>query len=131
MKNIYVCPHCQTNLNPNVKIILVASYRQRKGLILLSPRPGNFKFICDRKLAETINPGARVIFSCPVCAADLTAAANKEFVELQLASPDGRRRRLYFSRTYGTHATFVDTGEEIRAYGEDTPEFDRVNFFGV
>ncbi|HOX25328.1 MAG TPA: hypothetical protein PLL30_12855 [Candidatus Krumholzibacteria bacterium] len=131
MKNLYACPHCRTNLNPNVKIILVASYRQRRGLILLSPRPGNFKFICDRPLAETITPGARVTFSCPVCAEDLTAPGNQEFVELHLAAPGVNLRRLYFSRTYGTHATFVDTGEEILAYGEDSREFDRVNFFGV
>ena len=54
MKNVYLCPHCHSNLNPSVKIVLVASYRQRKGLILLSPQPGNFKFVCDEHVAEVM-----------------------------------------------------------------------------
>jgi hypothetical protein len=130
MKNVYLCPHCHSNLNPSVKIVLVASYRQRKGLILLSPQPGNFKFVCDEHVSEVIKPGTKVKFHCPVCSNDLTSAANKDFAEVFLDTGDKQPRRLYFSRAYGTHATFIDKGDVIAAYGENVEDYDRINFFG-
>lgn len=130
MKNVYLCPHCHNNLNPSVKIVLVVSYRQRKGLILLSPQPGNFRFVCDDHVAEVVKPGAKVKFACPVCSADLTSGVNRDFAELYLDQPDKKPRRMFFSRTYGTHATFIDKGDVIAAYGENVEDFDRINFFG-
>jgi predicted RNA-binding Zn-ribbon protein involved in translation (DUF1610 family) len=131
MKNVYACPHCGANLNPSVKIVLVASYRARKGLILLSPLPGNYKFTCDQALAESVDVGAKVKFQCPVCAADLTAPGNQDFAELHLTSSSGTPRRVQFSRRYGTHATFVIDDDEVAAYGDDVDEFPRKNFFGA
>ncbi len=131
MRNVYVCPHCGVNLNPSVKIILVAEHRGRKGLILLSPLPGNYRFVCDRALAETMEVGALVKFLCPVCGADLTAAGRRDFAELHLVTTDRKPRRLQFSRRHGTHATFVIAGEEVVAYGDDSEEFWRKNFFGA
>ena len=130
MRNVYACPHCNVNLKPGVKIVLVAEYRGRKGMILMSPLPGNYRFICDRALAETMKPGAMVAFSCPVCGADLTAPDNKGFVELRLINAGREPRRVQFSRRYGTRATFVITDEEIVAYGDDSEDFSRKNFFG-
>lgn len=131
MKNVYLCPHCHANLNPNVKIVLVASYRRRKGLILLSPKPGNFQFVWDDHLAEVVEPGTRINFSCPVCHADLTSPANREFAEIYQDAVDHKPRRLVFSRQYGTHATFVDKGDVVAAYGENVEDYDRINFFGA
>ena len=67
MKSIYACPHCQTVLNPSVKILLVVSHKNKKGMILLSPEPGNFHFICDKELQDSLKQGTLVTFSCPVC----------------------------------------------------------------
>lgn len=131
MKNVYMCPHCHANLNPSVKIVLVASHRRRKGLILLSPKPGNFQFVWDEHLAEVIGPGAKVTFSCPVCAADLTSAANRDFSELYLDTDTKKPRRILFSRQHGTHATFIDKGDVTAAYGENVEAYDRLNFFGA
>jgi len=131
MKNVYACPHCEANLNPSVKVVLVAAYRRRKGLILLSPLPGNYKFVCDPFLAETMEAGSLVKFSCPVCAADLTAPGKRDFAELHLIAPGRAPRRVRFSRKFGTHATFVIDGDEIMAYGDDVDEFAQKNYFGV
>jgi hypothetical protein len=131
MKNIYLCPHCGANLNPSVKIVLVAMHRGRRGLILLSPMPGNYKFVCDRSLADSMDVGDLVKFQCPVCSADLTAPRDKEFAELHLAASGRSPRRVQFSRRYGTHATFVISDGEIAAYGDDADEFPQKNFFGV
>jgi len=130
MKNVYLCPHCHANLNPNVKIILLATHRRRKGLILLSPQPGNFQFFWDDQLAEVVKPGTRIKFLCPVCSSDLTSAVNPEFAELFLDVQDQNPRRMFFSRQFGTHATFIDKGDVIAAYGENVEDYDRINFFG-
>lgn len=130
MKNVYLCPHCHANLNPSVKIILLASHRQRKGLILLSPQPGNFRFVCDEHLSEIVKPGTKLKFMCPVCTSDITSAVDPEFAELFLDAPNQTPRRMFFSRQYGTHATFIDKGDVIAAYGENVEDYDRINFFG-
>ena len=131
MKNLYYCPHCQANLNPSVKVVLVARYRKRQGLILLSPLPGNFKFTLDRNVADVLATGAKVNFACPVCSADLTSPTHKDFIELHLAAPGQTARRVRFSRKYGTHATFIEAGDAVKAYGGDSEEFEPVNFFGA
>lgn len=131
MKNLYVCPHCGAVLNPNVKVILVVHYRGRRGLILLSPQPGNFKFVLDPGVEAALQQGAAVKFACPACAADLTSRANRQFAELNLVAPGQAPRRVEFSRIYGTHATFIVFGDRVKAYGEDVDDFRRINFFGV
>lgn len=131
MKNSYACPHCRTVLNPSVKILLVVRYRSRKGMILLSPQPGNFKFICDKTVRSALKPGAKVTFACPVCAADLTSPADDQFAELLLVGPDQTPRRVEFSRVFGTHATFILDGDEVQAFGEAADDTDPTNFFGA
>lgn len=130
MKNIYACPHCETVLNPSVKILLVVAYRKRKGMILLSPQPGNFHFICDPSLAGSLDTGAKVKFSCPVCAADLTSSRDKDYAELTLLNPGRDSRRVEFSRVYGQRATFIIDGDDVAGFGPDVEDPSNTNFFG-
>ena len=131
MKSLYACPHCQAVLNPNVKIILVIHCRGRRGIILLSPQLGNFKFVLDPQVEAGLTTGTVVKFACPVCAADLTSRANRQFAELHVVAPGQAPRRVWFNRAHGTHATFIVAGDRVKAYGEDVDDFRRVNFFGV
>ncbi len=131
MKNVFACPHCETVLNPSVKILLVAQYNRKKGMILLSPQPGNFKYICDKSVEKVLKPGATVTFSCPVCGAELTSAGNKKFAELTLIDAGGTRRKVEFSRVFGTHATFIVDGDSVLSYGDDADDFSPTNFFGA
>jgi hypothetical protein len=130
MKKHFTCPHCDAVLNPNVKVVLVVTYRKRRGMILLSPQPGNYKYICDKSVEERLQHGAKVKFSCPVCAADLTSPANTKFAELHMGAPGQEPMKVEFSRVFGTHATFVIDGEEVTTYGEDVENFGNTNFFG-
>ena len=130
MKNIYTCPHCATVLNPSVKILLVARHHDRRGMILLSPQPGNFKYICDSSLEEGLAAGDLVAFSCPVCTFDLTSVADFRFAELILRAPGHGEARIEFSRAYGTHATYVIDGQSATPFGEDAGD-DETNFFGA
>jgi len=131
MKNQFLCPYCESVLNPNVKIALAARYGEQRGLMLLSPQPGNYKFLSDSSFAAALEPGAEVVFYCPVCSEDLTSAASDRLVGLLIASPGQPRRRIEFSRIHGVCATFIIDGESVTGYGEDADDFDSVNFFGV
>ena len=131
MKSVYGCPHCETVLNPSVKILLVITYNKKKGMILLSPQPGNFKFICDKTVGNKVKPGATVTFSCPVCGKDLTSPRDKKFAELILIDPNGNPRQVEFSRIYGKQATFVIDGNEVTSYGDDADNICPTNFFGA
>ncbi len=130
MKNIYACPHCEAVLNPSVKILLVISYRKKKGMILLSPQPGNFKYICDKSVEKDLAEGAKIRFSCPVCSTDLTSASNSQLAELRMIAPDREPRRVEFSRIYGKQATFIFDGEDVISFGDDADNPGETNFFG-
>ena len=96
MKNVFTCPHCRAVLNPSVKIHLVISYRNTKGLILLSPQPGNYKYICDSSIEKQLSRGSKIRFSCPVCSEDLTSPHNSQLVELRMTAPGREPRRVEF-----------------------------------
>jgi len=131
MKNIYTCPHCEAVLNPSVKILLVISYRKKKGMILLSPQPGNFKYICDKSVEKNLTEGAKIRFSCPVCSTDLTSRSNSQLAELRMIAPDREPRRVEFSRIYGKQATFIFDGEDVISFGDDADHLGETNFFGA
>jgi len=130
MKNVYQCPHCQSVLNPSVKILLVIRFKKKKGMILLSPQPGNFKSICDQSVSSAVKDGDKVSFSCPVCAENLTSPKNKDFCELVLSSTGNKDRLVEFSRVFGRHATFIIDGDDVASYGIDEDDLNRMNFFG-
>ena len=131
MKNVYSCPHCRSVLNPNIKILLAARYGRKRGMMLLSPQPGNFWFICDFELRSALKPGAMVSLSCPVCAEDLTSSTSKNLAELRLMAHGKTYKRVEFSRRYGEQATFIVDGDNVVTYGDDVELYDELNFFGV
>ncbi len=131
MKNKFVCPRCQGVLNPNVKILLIADMGKAKGLVLLSPQPGNYKYLCDSSLEKHLHPGETITFYCPLCHADLTSASDDSLAALELHVGSHPVRRVEFSRVFGTHATFIISEGEVDTYGEDAGDYDPLNFFGA
>lgn len=131
MKKVFSCPHCQAVLNPSVKILLVISYKKKKGMILLSPQPGNYKYICDPSVEKHLTQGAKVRFACPVCSEDLTSPSSSQLAEMRMTTPGQEPQRVEFSRIYGKNATFVFDGEDVIAFGEDADNLGSTNFFGA
>lgn len=131
MKWKYTCPHCKSVLNPNVKIVLAARKGKMRGLVLLSPRLGNYKFMCDDEFAEKVNPGEVITLSCPACGDDLTSQVSKKLAEIELHQPGHQVKSVQFSRVLGEQATFILNGEKVIPYGDDADLYDEVNFFGV
>lgn len=129
MKRRYFCPSCNANLNPNVKVILMARKSGEQGLILLSPQPGNYQCIVADEiiLAEE----DLVDFHCPVCGDSVTVETNVNLAQLVFRFSNGRNGVVYFSRRFGEHATyFVDEDEEVLSYGDDARPSKHMNFFG-
>jgi hypothetical protein len=128
MGRAYSRGRCGARLNPDVKIILRAEVRGQRGLLLLSPQPGNYTVIVPDGLK--LRHKDEVRFSCPVCAVDLTSKRDRTMAEIRFRSADGTAGIVAFSREFGRHATYVITEEKVKAYGEHARE-DRVNFWGV
>jgi hypothetical protein len=131
MKNIFSCPHCHAVLNPSVKILLVVGHKKKKGMILLSPQPGNYKYICDEGFEENLQVGDKLKFQCPVCSESLTSPRNHNFVEIVMTAPGQKPQRVEFSRLYGKNATFVYDGDDVKTYGDDPDIGGSTNFFGA
>lgn len=129
MKRTYHCPHCGATLNPNVKVILTAVGGGARGLILMSPQPGNYDAIIPAELG--LVEGQLVDFSCPVCRHDLACTDEPRLAEVAFRRTSGAAGRVRFSRKFGERATFVITGEEVRSYGENAAEYGGMNFFGA
>lgn len=124
----YHCPKCRAVLNPHLRVILVVQYDGRKGIVLLSPKLGDYKFHCDKVFLKGISKGDMVEFLCPVCAESLTSTALDHFSELLVVSssrPDAEPLRLRFSRVSEEHATFLHDGQSVKEFGEDAENLHR------
>ncbi len=128
MKREYFCPSCRTTLNPNVKIVLTASWGEQRGLVLLSPQPGNYQAFISKELAPP--EGARLSFSCPVCQASLHSTVDKNLAELGYRTSHGETGSVDFSRVCGEHATYFVNEDDVRAFGENAGVYGARNFFG-
>jgi hypothetical protein len=128
MKRTYHCLACQAVLNPNIKIVLVVQCTDRKGLVLLSPQPGNYSTIFADHLG--LEKGEMVRFLCPVCGVDLTSKASPRLARLGVELGDGNRGWVDFSRIFGEQATFVVVGDQVQPFGEDHELYQELNFFG-
>ncbi len=127
-KTGFYCPHCQATLNPNIKIILSARKGDAKGIVLLSPRPGEYAAIAAPELG--LETGDRVDFHCPLCGASLTSRLDDNLAELGYRGPDGEQGRIDFSRIYGEHATYIVLHGEVRTFGAHASAYQKINFFG-
>ncbi len=122
MSLTYLCPKCRAILNPNVRVVLIAHFGDRKGLVLLSPKLGDFKFHCDKGFYDGVHKGDLLEFHCPVCSESLTSPTMEHFTEMLLLNGDragAEPKLLRFSRVSEERATFVYDGESVKEFGED------------
>jgi len=121
--NKFFCPHCNANLNPGTKVILVIKSRAgEKGLLMLSAQVGNYSVMLPRK--DFIKCDDQVEVTCPCCGELLHNENDDQFAVL-LMTCGAKMSVVNFSRRYGESATIVirDDGE-VRKYGEDVSRMD-------
>jgi hypothetical protein len=124
VKWIYACPACAAMLNPAESIVLVGVQDDRQMLMAFSPEPGNYELHVPPH--TTINPGTLWDFQCPVCRASLVTPENENLCSLDLLEGSARRR-VFFSRVAGEHATVVIADKQVMGYGEHAPSY--VSYF--
>ena len=129
MKRSFRCPKCNTALNPGTKVIFTAEHGEARGLMLLSPELGNYRVVCDESFP--LAQGAKYLFRCPSCRADLTSPENDNLVEIVLRDERGKSAKITFSRVFGEHATFMHTAHGVRRFGEHAEKYVPANFFGA
>lgn len=116
-RRLYLCPHegCGALLNPNNKIILMArNDKRQQGLILLSPKEGDYSVIMEEGL---IAEGEAVDLRCPVCGRSLNYPKDKAFAHVWQRQGDSMSL-IVFSRIKGEQATFkVRPDGQIRSFG--------------
>ena len=126
MEMCFACPKCLTNLNPNVRVILIAQRGDTRGLMLLSPRLGDYNFKCDRKLNGLIKDGDAVEFFCPVCHESLTSSKDETFATLlatDKSAVETKPKKVRFSCICNEHATFVYDQDSVETFGKDTERY--------
>lgn len=115
-KENYLCPHCHANLNPNTKVILVASkkFTGERGLVLLSSQEGDYSVIKDEEFV--LEKSDKLDIFCPVCQKNLDSEVNGLAKVLMYSEED--YEHVYFAKDFGDHATIViSAGEISRTYG--------------
>lgn len=128
MKRKFYCPKCNATLNPNVKIVLAVVTSDTRGLILLSPQPGNYQVFLPEELV--LEEGKKLDFYCPACQACLNSTVDDNLAQIAYRSEGGGGGRVDFSRIAGEHATYFVSQDEIRSFGENAGIYGARNFFG-
>ena len=95
----------------------------KKGLLLLNPELGNYKFISHYSLE--FKEEECLDFYCPVCSNNLIATdINSKMARIIMIDKDGKEYDLYFSRIRGEHSTFkVHQNDIVERYGEDSSSY--------
>jgi len=122
----YHCPKCDSLLNPNVRVVLIAHTGDNKGIVLMSSQLGDYQVICDKGLCQDVAKGDVIEFFCPVCHKSLTAKSHENFAELKVvntAKEDQEACVLRFSRVSEEHATFLYDGDSVKEFGEEAGIF--------
>ena len=122
----YYCPKCDSLLNPNVRVVLIARFDDKQGIVLMSSQLGNYQVICDKGFCLEAAKGKAVDFSCPVCHTSLTSESHEQFAELKIVNTekaDHETCLLRFSRVSQEHATFLYEGDSVEGFGEEAGVF--------
>jgi hypothetical protein len=124
----YHCPTCDSLLNPNVRVVLIARYNDKQGIVLMNSQLGNYQVICDKGFCHDVAQGDTLDFLCPVCHASLTSETHPHFAELKIVNNRNSGHRtclLRFSRISEEHATFLFDGNSVKEFGEAADLFQK------
>lgn len=118
----YLCPDCRSNIRvwKNIIFSVRSCADDRKGLLLLNPKLGNYEFISHHKLE--FDRMDCLDYHCPVCGFNLIASdVNNTLARIIMVDKDQKEYDIYFSRIRGKESTFkVKDGDIVERYGRDS-----------
>lgn len=128
MKNEYICPYCKGHLKVGNNIIFaIRTHNQERGMLLLNPELGNYKWTKHKSLK--LNEGERVETFCPMCHSNLRAInVNKNLAEVIMIDEHGEEYEIFFSEIVGEHCTFKIHESDVESFGDDSDDY--INYFG-
>lgn len=111
----FSCPHCHHTVVKNDSIELVTNrFSGEQGLIRMDSKIGNYSFEHIPPLSFT--EGESIRFSCPFCAANLTAEDYPDYALLTMDMGNGMKFDVIFSRIAGKRETRIITEDGIETY---------------
>ena len=117
----YSCPHCESLLNPEERVVLRAEREGHRFLAGFHPQPGNYEV--ELPPGEEMPKGTLWEFFCPVCEKSLVSDLSDDLCALDVHSA-GETHRVYFSRIAGEEATFVVSAEGLlKDFGIHTDKY--------
>lgn len=128
MKTHYICPKCHSYLRIwNNIIFTVKSSNNKKGLILLNPKLGDYTYLSHPSLK--FSEGEKIEFYCPVCSENLAAEnINSDLIKIIMIDENKQEFDVYFSKIAGVRTTFkIANNNIVERHGEDTSSY--VNYF--
>ena len=129
MDQEYICPYCRGNLKiDNNIIITVRTQSQQRGILMVNPELGNYRY---RKHVDLdLKDGERLEVFCPICHSNLRANnVNTNLAEIIMLDEEGHEFEIYFSEIVGEQVTFKIKETDLESFGEDSEGY--INFFGV
>ena len=123
----YLCKVCRGHLNVKTSIILAAarlSDRNQRGLVYLNPELGNYTTTTHPTFK--INEGEEVIYTCPICGAQLNSMKYLHLVRILMKDEEGKEFNIYFSGIAGEKCTYKIRGNKVeQTAGPDVKIYDK------
>lgn len=121
----YHCPKCRTSLNIGQKLIFsVSNQNDQRGLILLSPKIGEYK--TESNTSFKYKKGELLQFHCPCCSSELTSKKHREFAEIIMKVNDLIEFEVLFSMRAGVRRTYLITEDYVEKHGEEIENFEEL-----
>lgn len=126
MKTDYTCPHCNSHLLLENKLILTArhassDYSAKGFLLLMNPEIGHYEVTLHPNV--DVKQGEKYDFYCPVCYHKLHSDLNENLVMVQYHNEEGKLFELHFSKISGQKSTYKIMGRSVETFGVDAPRY--------
>lgn len=123
MGDSFLCPKCSGHLKVGSSIVFSTRTKEgREGLILLSPRLGNYKIVNHPSF--DFKEGDYVEFFCPLCHIQLTSEKNENLAKVIMIDEELKESEILFSKIAGEKCTYkIVDGNIKELFGKDSSTY--------
>lgn len=112
-----MCPKCKGYLKVDQHVIFsVTTSQNQKGLMLLSPKLGDYSVVCHPSLS--LKAGEKINFYCPICHARLASKKHTNLAKVLMVDKNNEVYEVLFSEIAGERCTFQRLEGSFKVFGE-------------